>query len=116
VNRYTLGLVALASSAALVLVLAGASTWGDNYDAPNLPQELVIKNAPSGGYVPVELRFKATPTTDALADGARPAYWTEQGRLTNANALACYNAIELLVDDERPVVFSQPLTKVDAGP
>lgn len=116
--RYTLAFAALggATAALTVVLLAGASTWGQNYTPPNLPQEMVIKNEPSNGYVPVQLRFKAEPTVDALADGAKPAYWTEDARLANAQALACYNALELLSDDARPGVFSQPLTKVDAGP
>lgn len=114
-NRF---FVFAAGAAAVIAaqVLAGASTWASNYTAPTLPHSMTIVREPENGYVPVRLNFRADPTADALADGAKPAQWAERGRLSVAAAQACYGAVEVLDDSDRPAVFTQPRTVVDGGP
>lgn len=93
-----------------------ASAWTTVYSTPSLPEQLCFKNDPAGGYVPVIMVFEADPSAEAAADGAKPVRWIEKGRIPNAAALAAYNAVQVLAQDERPPAFPQPRTIIDAGP
>lgn len=103
-----------------ILCAAGAgyaaSEWTNVYANPSLPERLCFKNDPQNGYIPVVMVFESEPTQAAAADGAKPVQWVEVGRIPSATALAAYNAVEVLQDNDRPPAFPNPRPVIDAGP